>query len=447
MKIILPAEVLYIIETLRNNGYQAYPVGGCVRDALLGSKPADWDICTSALSAEIKTCFAKHKLIETGIKHGTITLLLANKPYEITAYRLDGPYDDNRHPRRVEYINDLKTDLARRDFTVNALAYDPDAGLIDYFGGGADLQNGIIRCVGNAQQRFQEDGLRIMRALRFAATLGFEIETSTAEALLANRALLSNISAERIIAELNKLLSGKNVETVMLDYRAVFAVIIPELEPLIGFEQNSRYHHLDVYQHTICSVSNAPADPLLRLTLLLHDIAKPACYSQVEMTGHFYGHSQVGTEIARRILRRLKYDKRTVETVCELIKYHDTELLATDKNIKHWLNKLGLTTYRQLLAVKRADSLAHAQAYQNDRLTVLDEILPLIEKIVATNQCFSLRDLAINGHDLLALSIPPGKELGMILRELLSQVISGTLVNQKPELIARAGELYKKFLQ
>jgi len=500
----IPEEVRYIIGRLEVNGFEAYAVGGCVRDAVLGVIPEDWDICTSALPEQTARCFDGYNIIETGLKHGTITLRVNHKSYEITTYRIDGVYSDNRRPDNVEFTNDLKNDLSRRDFTINAMAYNPRTGIIDYFGGMSDIECRIIRCVGDANKRFKEDALRIMRALRFASVMAttrhcgldpqshedmdeanvghkseghrgsdllcrppvsstrhcgldpqshedmddvnegqnrshcFNIEQDTSEAIFRNKELLNNIAAERVAVELNKLIVGEGAGEVLLSYIPVFEVFIPEIANIAGFKQNSKYHYLDVWEHTVKSVVNAPKDVCLRLTMLLHDIAKPQCYTEVDSVGHFYGHPQLSSDMARVILNRLKYDNDTIKTVTTLILYHDTDIEPNAKHIKRWLNRIGEQKFRQLLAVKRADSMAKVEEHRDIQLKQFDEVLQVLDEVIKEQQCFSLKDLAVDGRDLIAIGITEGSEIGTTLNRLLDMVIDGEIENEKETLLIAA---------
>jgi len=434
----LPHEVQYIINTLEEHGFEAYAVGGCVRDAVLGKEPKDWDICTGALPGQTAECFGDQRIFETGLKHGTISLLLGGEIYEITTFRIDGIYKDNRRPESVQFVSDLHNDLARRDFTINAMAYHPAKGIIDPFGGIDDINNQLIRCVGDAEKRFDEDALRIMRALRFASELGFAIESHTAEAILGKKNLLHNIASERIREELNRLLIGDNALNVLTEYVQIIVTIIPEISALIGFEQNNPYHNLDVWGHTVKSVINAPADKIIRLTMLLHDIGKPLCYTFENEKGHFHGHQEVGTEMARKIMRRLKYDNHTVHAVTTLITYHDAEIPPRAKTIRRWLNRIGEERLRQLLLVKRADAYAHSEQFLKPRLDTLDTMTGILDEIIAQNQCFSLKDLAIDGRDLIAVGIAEGADIGRVLGVLLDMVIDGKIENEREVLLREA---------
>jgi tRNA nucleotidyltransferase (CCA-adding enzyme) len=445
VNIKIPDEVQYIIDTLENNGSEAYAVGGCVRDSLLGKEPEDWDICTPALPEHTMKYFAEHHVIETGLKHGTITLMLNRKPFEITTYRIDGDYTDNRHPDKVEFANDLIEDLSRRDFTINAMAYNPKRGVVDLFGGAKDLSSGIIKCVGDADRRFQEDALRIMRALRFASVLGFSIDDDTSKAMIGNKKLLNNIAAERIAGELNKLIIGNGARDVLLEHIAVITEIIPEMSPAIGFEQNNPYHCYDVLNHILFSVENAPKDVRIRLAMLFHDIAKPECYTETDGTGHFYKHPAAGSDMAGKILLRLRYDKETIKTVTQLILHHDTGVKPHGKHIKRWLNKIGEERLRQLLEVKRADAMAQSAGSRQKKIDELDEVLILMDEIVEQRQCFSLKDLAVNGSDLITLGIPGGVKIGAILNQLMDMVIEEQIENDKMKLLETAHRLHKGY--
>ncbi|MCL2082964.1 MAG: HD domain-containing protein [Oscillospiraceae bacterium] len=438
MNLNIPAQAVYILKTLQENSHRAYMAGGCVRDALMNRLPQDWDICTSALPGEIKSCFPGERIIETGLKHGTVTLVIGSTHFEITAWRIDGVYGDSRRPDSVEFTDNLHQDLSRRDFTVNAMAWNPDHGLVDFFGGKQDLENKIIRCVGSPCKRFREDSLRIMRALRFSSTLGFEIEENTAKALIQDSALLKKISSERIAAELNKLICGKNTGDVLLRYTSVFCEIIPEIYPMVGFEQNNPYHHLDVWGHTVKSLTHSPALPILRLTMLLHDVAKPLCYAEENGIGRFFAHPKMGAAMAREILARLRYDRVTLDIVSELISLHRDEIPPYEKSIKSLLRQIGSEQLTRLLQIKRADSLGKNPEKHHEMLKKLDSASDIFEKIISSGECFSLKSLAIDGNELLSLGIPKGEQIGLTLNKLLDMVIGGELENEKGVLVKEA---------
>lgn len=444
MEIALPEGVKKIIKTLEDKGYEAYLVGGSLRDILMGMKPHDWDIATSALPGQVMVCFSAKKVITTGLKHGTLTILQDGISYEVTTYRIEDQYSDNRHPDEVFFTSSLKEDLSRRDFTVNAMAYNPAFGLVDLFDGCRDLYNKQINCVGDPQKRFSEDALRMMRALRFASVLGFQIGGETALAIHRHKLLLQKISAERLNLELCLLLGGKNVENILRGYAEVLNVFIPELAPMQGFIQNNRYHYLDVWEHTVKAVALAPDDLLIRLTLLFHDIAKPECYTEDEEgNGHFYGHPKESSRLARIIMKRLKFANKTIEAVSELVLYHDSEISLKERSIKKWLNKLGEERIRQLLLVKEADAKAQHEKYRGEKLAKLAALRQGLELILAQGQCFALRDMAIDGSDLLQFGIPKGKQIGEVLDRLLALVLEGKIENDREKLLAKAKMLSK----
>ena len=432
MKFDIPAGARQVLQTLTAAGHEAYLVGGCVRDLLRGVEPHDWDICTSAMPEETERCFAGQRIIETGLKHGTVTVLVDGEPYEITTYRTEGPYSDSRRPDYVRFVPDLTEDLVRRDFTMNAIATGLDGNLRDPFGGAMDIKAGLIRCVGEPDQRFQEDGLRVMRALRFAAVFGYEIEAQTARAVHENRAMLDRVAAERINVELRKLMVGQSVGNILRQYPDVFCQFCPQLGPLVGLEQHNPWHCWGGWEHTIHAVEAAPADVTLRLAMLLHDIGKPACKSTDENgIDHFYGHPAVSAKLADEMLRALKFDNKTRERVVLLVERHDVQIPPKGQVIRRWLNRLGPEAFFQLLEVKRADSMGQAYEKVKDRLTELDEIKAKAEQILAEKQCLTLKDLAVNGRDVIAAGITPGPEVGRVLEKLLERVLNGEISNKR----------------
>jgi len=430
-----------VIDTLEANGFEAYAVGGCVRDSVMGKVPEDWDICTSALPEQTAGCFPESHIIETGLKHGTITVITNSIPVEVTTYRIDGDYSDNRHPDSVRFVRELEGDLSRRDFTINAMAYNHGRGLIDFFGGVSDIERKIIRCVGEADKRFREDSLRIMRALRFASALGFTIDEETSGAILRNKELLGNIAVERISVELNKMLVGENVKDILLFYTQIIEKIIPEITDMIGFKQNNPHHIYDVWRHTVESITMIPADHVLRLTMLLHDIAKPGCYTETDSVGHFHGHQQPGSDMAGDILRRLKYPNSTIDTVKKLVLYHDAVILPDARHIKRRLSRLGENGLRLLLMVKRADIMAQSEFLRKEKLESLDKVKLVLDEIIRQRQCFSMKDLAVGGRDLIDAGIPEGAEVGSCLNRLLKLVIDESVENRKEDLL----EILKTF--
>ncbi|MCI8990370.1 MAG: HD domain-containing protein [Lawsonibacter sp.] len=432
MKFEIPSGAEHILQALTGAGYEAYLVGGCVRDLLRGVAPHDWDICTSARPEETERCFAGQRIIETGLKHGTVTVLEDGEPYEITTYRTEGPYSDSRRPDYVKFVSSLEADLARRDFTMNAIAMGLDGRLRDPFGGAADIQTGLIRCVGEPAHRFQEDGLRVMRALRFAAVLGYGIEERTAQAIHENRRMLERVAAERIRVELCKLLVGQNAGDILRQYPDVFCQFWPELGPLVTLEQNNPWHCWGGWEHTIHAVEAAPPDLMLRLTMLLHDIGKPNCKSTDENgIDHFYGHPAVSAKLADQMLRSLKFDNRTRERVVTLVEHHDVQIPCRDRSIRKWLGRLGPETFFQLLEVKRADGMGQAYELVKDRLAELEEMKTKAEELVAQGQCFTLKDLAINGRDVIAAGVAPGPEVGRVLNGFLQRVLNDEVPNER----------------
>ncbi len=429
-------DVGFIIDTLEQNGYQGYIVGGCVRDSLLGLVPKDYDICTNALPNEVKLCFLGLNVIDTGLKHGTVTLILNSTPYEITTFRTDGEYVDNRRPTNVTFVRNIKEDLMRRDFTVNAMAYNRKVGVVDLFDGKKHLEQKLISAVLDPDTRFKEDGLRIIRGLRFASVYGFDIEQATSESMLKNKYLLNNISQERLNTELCKLLVGDNVEKILLDYKEVFSIIIPQLSKMFDFAQHNSYHIYDVYTHTVKAVSHSAPIKEVRLALLFHDIAKPETFTQDQSgTGHFYRHAQQSELIARMCLNKLKFDNKTKSVVLKLVKYHDANITPDLKSVKRWLNKFGQHNFELLLEVKKADTLAQSKKEHKEKLYILKQLKQLAKQVETEQLCFNLKSLAVSGNDLIEIGVPKGKQVGEILQQILQNVIEGTLINEKKEIL------------
>ena len=438
IKIKIPKEANDLIHALQESGYEAYVVGGCVRDSILNRPVHDWDICTSATPREMVEIFKDKRIIETGLKHGTITVLNGDGQYEITTFRTDGEYSDCRRPDNVTFVKNLREDLQRRDFTINAIAYNDEAGIVDPFDGMKDIDNQLIRCVGNPIDRFNEDGLRIMRAIRFAAQLDFYIENSTEVVISLLARNLNNISAERISGELKKIMSSTQ-PSIIMENEEVLKKIIPEFIPCIGFQQNNPYHYLTVEKHIWLSLIFSETGNLyVNLALLFHDIGKPECYTEDENgIGHFYGHPETSAKITDRIMRRLKFDNYTRESVVELVKYHDAEINPAPRNVKKWLNRLGEEQFRRLLWVKEADIKAQNRKYQDERLEKLQKIAEVLEDVTFDDTtCFSLKDLAINGEDVMRIvGIKQGKEVGEWLNKALEKVIDGEMKNDREELL------------
>ncbi len=443
MKINLPQYIQNLISMLECNGFEAYAVGGCVRNALLGIAADDYDITTSAFPEDLLAVFSGMRVVETGIRHGTITVVCDEGNVEITTYRIDGEYTDNRHPDAVKFTRNIHEDLKRRDFTVNAMAYNPRRGLIDLFGGAEDISKKIIRCVGEPTQRFNEDALRIMRALRFSSVLGFEIDKETSEAIHKNKGLLDNISSERISSELKKLICG-NCEDLLMEYSDVISQIIPEITPCIGFRQNSKYHCYDVYKHICVSVGAAEKNDIIRLTMLLHDIGKPECYQFYDGHGHFKGHQEVSAAKANKILKRLRFDGNTIAEVTELIRFHDMPINDDLKGVRRHLFRFGENMYKNLIKVHIADDSAKAAEYRN-RIEIYNNAVKVADEIIEKNKCFNIRQLAVNGNDLSEINLK-GREIGEMLTFLVESVIDEKCENSKNSLILYA-EKYKNTIQ
>nr|WP_325232428.1 HD domain-containing protein [uncultured Oscillibacter sp.] len=430
----IPKHVEYVLTILETAGHAAWCVGGCVRDALLGRTPEDWDVTTSARPEETLAVFGSRAL-PTGLKHGTVTIKTEEGPVEVTTYRIDGAYQDHRHPASVTFTRSVDQDLARRDFTVNAMAWNLRGEFRDPWGGRTDLEKKVLRCVGDPDRRFQEDTLRILRGLRFGATLGFSIEPGTEEAIRRNREGLRDIAAERIQVEFFKLLAGKQAAEALRSCPEVFGVFWPELLAMVGFDQKNRHHCYDVWEHTLHALAAVPGDPVLRCAMLLHDVGKPASFTLDEMgVGHFYGHPAVSRQMAEEMLRRLKCATEFRETVVRLVEWHDKDIPRTDKSIRRALRILGEEDLRRLILVKRADNLGQAPEFW-DRQKELDKAEEILNRLLAEDACFSLKRLAVNGRDLLALGLS-GPAVGRALEELLEKVMDGALPNEREVLLA-----------
>lgn len=437
----IPAPVRDILETLEAAGHHAWCVGGCVRDALLGRTPEDWDVTTAARPEETMALFGD-RAVPTGLRHGTVTVRTAAGGVEVTTLRRDGAYRDHRRPESVTFTDSLEEDLRRRDFTVNALAVDLRGTLQDPLGGRADLAAGVLRCVGDPDRRFDEDALRILRGARFAAQLGFAIHPDTAAAIHRNRALLGDIAPERIWTELKKLVTGAHAAEVLRAYPDVIGVFWPEVLPMVGFDQRNRHHCHDVWEHTLHALEAVPPEADLRLTVLLHDIGKPNCFTvDGKGQGHFYGHPAESARLAGEMLRRLRADNATTETVVRLVTWHDKNIPRTRSGVARALGKLGERDLRRLLDVKRADNLAQAPEYRAVQGEI-DKAEAILDQLLAESACVSLRQLAVNGRDLLALGLS-GPAVGRILRTLLDAVLDETLPNQRAALLA-AAQNYKE---
>ena len=434
MKITMPEPVRLIISHLSAAGYEAYAVGGCIRDSIAGAVPHDWDICTSALPQQVETVFSDKHIIETGLQHGTITLMINHIGYEITTYRTEGTYSDRRKPDYVNFVTDLHEDVKRRDFTINAMAYNDENGLQDYFGGAEDLAAKIIRCVGIADERFNEDALRILRAMRFAATFDFEIESETALAMHRNKELLSYVSMERIAVELLKLLKGAGAARILREFSDILAVVMPEIEPCIGFDQHSKWHCYDVWEHTLHAIDAAEKDEIIRLTMLLHDIGKPECYTNTDGEGHFYDHAIASYKTAQRILKRLKLSNDITDTVCTLTRHHDAYAQIGKKGLKRLINQIGMDNARRLIKVTYADMCGQAPDKRMLKEERLEYVRKTLDSIEENNECVSVRSLAVDGHDMMELGFK-GREIGEALNRALNAVIGEEVENERNALI------------
>ena len=433
----LPEKVGRIIGTLQEHGYEAYAVGGCIRDSILGREPEDWDITTSAMPEETKALF--DKTFDTGIQHGTITVLLEKEGFEVTTYRIDGKYEDSRHPKEVTFTRNLREDLLRRDFTINAMAYNETDGLVDIFGGLEDLEAGMIRCVGNAKERFKEDALRILRGVRFAAQLGFDIEEDTRQGMKELAWTLQNISAERIQVELVKMITSKRPEMLREAYElGMTRIVLPEFDQLMTTGQETPHHMYSVGEHTLHAMKNIRADKILRLAMLLHDMGKPALKTVDEAgVAHFKKHALESERIAENVLRRLKFDNDTIRKVTRLVRCHDLRMPATAKSVRRAMNQIGEELFPYYMEVRRADVLAQSMYQREEKIENLDQIEELYHQIVEDGDCVSLKDLAVTGRDLIASGMKPGKKIGEKLEELLKLVIEDPKLNTKEELLKR----------
>ncbi|MBP3461973.1 MAG: CCA tRNA nucleotidyltransferase [Tyzzerella sp.] len=441
MRIQLPEKVNQIIHTLQQHGYEAYAVGGCVRDSILGRVPDDWDITTSATPLETKALF--QRTFDTGIEHGTITVLLDKEAFEVTTYRVDGKYEDSRHPSEVTFTRSLKEDLLRRDFTINAMAYNDSEGLVDIFGGMEDLEKKTIRCVGNAMARFGEDALRILRAVRFAAQLGFEIEADTQRGITELAPTLANISAERIQVELIKMLTSPNPGMLKTAYElGITNVILPEFDAMMETAQENPHHKYTVGEHTLKAIEAIRADKVVRLAMLFHDIAKPIMKTMDENgVAHFKMHDSKGAEMTKQILRRLKFDNDTMNKVVRLVQYHDYRMPAEPKNVRRAMNKIGEDLFPYYLEVRMADTLAQSEYLQEEKIQNIRDVRTCYEEILEKQECVSLKTLAVTGSDLIASGMKPGKEIGAVLNKLLEYVIEHPEANEKETLLKSKDEL------
>ena len=438
MKIQLPEKVKVVIQTLEAAGYEAYAVGGCVRDSVLGRIPADWDITTSALPEQVKELF--HRTIDTGIEHGTVTVMMDKEGFEVTTYRVDGEYRDHRHPEQVNFTGELKEDLRRRDFTINAMAYNDRCGLVDAFGGIEDLKHGVIRCVGVARERFEEDALRILRAVRFAAQLGFEIEKETADAARALAGNLKDISAERIQTELVKLLVSPHPEMLRTAYElGITRVVLPEFDVMMETPQHHPHHMYSVGEHTLKALEFTDPEKVLRLSVLFHDFGKPQTRTTVDGVDHFHGHANVSAQETVRIMRRLKFDNATMDQVKRIVLYHDARPQPDERQIRRLLHRAGEDIFPGLFQVMGADILAQSEYRKMEKLVNLERVHQVYDEILKRKDCISLKNLQVTGKDLIAAGMKPGKKIGEILNQMLEDVLETPEHNEREYLLKTYG--------
>lgn len=443
IRIDVPEKAKKVVNTIQAAGFEAYVVGGCVRDSILGRQPQDWDITTSAKPEQVKALFPR--TIDTGLQHGTVTVMQDREGFEVTTYRIDGEYEDSRHPKEVVFTPNLEEDLKRRDFTINAMAYNEEKGLVDIFGGMEDIRFGRIRCVGRAEERFGEDALRMLRAIRFSAQLGYEIDEETKQGIRRLAPTLKNISAERIQTELVKMLVSPHPDYLRTAYdMGVTKVFFPEFDRAMETEQHHPHHMYSVGEHILHSLAYVPADKVLRLTMLLHDIGKPDTLTIDEQgITHFYNHESLSAEMAKGILRRLKFDNDTINMVYKLVMYHDygNSVEPTLQIVRRAMNKIGEDAFPALFQVKYADIMAQSDYLRDEKLKRLENWKRLYTEICEKEQCVSLKTLAVTGSDLIAAGMKPGKELGEVLQKLLQLVLDDPSCNTKDKLLAEAQRL------
>ena len=442
-KIKLPDDVQEIMSVIKEYGATSYVVGGCVRDSILGREPHDWDICTPALACELLVEFEEkgYRVIPTGLQHGTITVHLNGNNYEITTFRRDGEYSDGRHPDNVEFTSDLEYDLERRDFTMNAMAYNSEEGLIDPYCGYEDIKDRRIRCVGNPDDRFREDGLRILRALRFALQLNFFIDDLTERSMLNNKELINNISIERINSEFLKMIDAEYIsDFIFYSYNRIISEFIPEVAPMVGFKQNNPYHYLDVFAHScqvleVCNLYHS--DLIIKLASFFHDIGKPYCYQDDENgTRHFKGHGKVSADMTDKIMRRLKFDNDTREKVVQLVYYHDATFEVGNKYVRRWLNKIGVEQFKRLLVLRRADIMGHSELQRDEKIEKLNDVEKCLIAVLKEKPAFTIKDLEINGRDVMKyMLMDECPQVGYWLKHISKLVIDGELKNDRYNLI------------
>lgn len=437
MKMYIPENAAVIIERLMAHGFEAYAVGGCVRDSILGRTPEDWDITTSARPEQVKQIFSR--TVDTGIEHGTVTVLMDKEQFEVTTYRVDGEYEDHRHPKEVAFTANLEEDLKRRDFTINAMAYNPQTGIVDIFNGIEDLKNQVIRCVGEPGEQFDEDALRILRAIRFSAQLGFEIDGATEKAMAERVWDLKDISAERIRVELVKLLVSNHPERIHKAWElGITKVVLPEYDAIVGVAQRTPNHIYDVEEHTLIALENVPPEPILRLTMLIHDFGKPVVKKTDAGRDIFYRHPEASAEMAKKIMKRLKFDNYTSERVCRLVKWHGLKYFPEEASVRRALNRVGKDIFEWFIEVQRADISAKNPKVVPDKLELLKKKEVVYREVIQRGDCFEVKTLAINGRDLIEAGIPQGPSLGAVLERLVEKVIDDQSLNTKDRLLELA---------
>lgn len=406
----VPDSVLFILDGLEKSGHEAYMVGGCVRDSIMRRKPNDYDICTSATPDEIIKAFPHEEIVPIGLQYGTVTIVINHEPFEVTTYRIDGEYSDNRRPDSVQFTDNLIYDLSRRDFTINAMAYSPKIGLVDLFGGLDDIKNKVIRCVGSVEERFKEDALRILRAIRFEAQFGFNTDYEIWEQIHVLIVNIINVSIERINNEFVKIMTSENPGIIIYKYIEIFEFFIPEILDIEGFNQNNSYHEFDVFIHTIRALRHCKSNDLVtRLALFLHDFGKPHCYQDGDDGyRHFKGHGKVSADMTDTIMKRMKFDNDTRNKVVQLVYYHDATFEEGKKYVKRWLNKIGEEQFRRLIDVRKADIKGHKRIWEQERVDKMNRILSLLEEVLEEESCFTMKDLAVNGDDLIEIGYEPG---------------------------------------
>ena len=446
MRINISNVAKYIIERLNAKGFQCYAVGGCIRDLIRGDVPYDYDFTTNASPDEIEDTFKDLQVYSIGKKFGTVCVMMGGFKYEITTYRIDGKYSDKRHPDEVIFSNDLKDDLSRRDFTINAAAYNPKSGLVDMYSSLSDIKAGLIRCVGDPYDRFDEDALRILRALRFASRYNYKIETKTSVAIHKSKNLLDNIAKERIASELTGILTGDGAEYVLMEYRDVIGYIIPECREMFGYDQNSPHHCYDLWTHTVKAVAGVEKQESLKLAMLLHDIAKPQTRT-IDDKGiaHYHGHPDISSYMSECILKNLKFSNDMIKEVKTLIKYHDIRFNGSNSNIRKVLRVTSPQIMEKIFLVQRADLSAQGDFKRHEKEQLLEKTQREFEYIIKTNECYSLKQLAINGNDLKSIGILKGEHIGQILDMCLTAVINGVQENKRKNLLELAISLEEKF--